>query len=132
MTEAAYRDLGREMSGEFVKGEESCEGLGRVTTYVQLMGDATERERGALYSLPPDALKARVRQYLRWAAAPGPQFRAVLEQFWRPVKPVGWLRRAGFVLSQFLLAPFAFVYFWIAIPRRMVWKKSPRASTPST
>lgn len=66
MTEAAYRDLGFEISGEFVKGEEVCEGLGRVTTHVQLMGDAAEREHDKLYSLPRDAMKSRVRQYMRW------------------------------------------------------------------
>ena len=41
MTETAYRDLGREMSGYFVKSQETCEGFEPVTTYVQFMGDGS-------------------------------------------------------------------------------------------
>ena len=66
MTEAAYRDLGREMSGDFVKGRETCEGFAPVTTYVQFMGEAAERARGALYALPPAALVSRGRRWFWW------------------------------------------------------------------
>ncbi len=127
MSEAAYRDLGREMSGEFVKGEEACEGLGRVTTYVQFMGETSDREREALYSAPADDLKSRLRKYVRWAGAPGPQIRAALEQFRHPVKPIGWLRRAGFLVSYVVGAPFLFFYFSREVPRRMLSRKESRA-----
>lgn len=127
MTEAAYRNLGSEMSGEFVKGEETCEGLGSVTTYVLFMGEASDREREVFYSLSPDTFKARLRQYLRWTLAPGPQVRAALEQFRHPVKPVGRLRRAGFLVSYVFGVPFSFLYFSLAIPRRMLSRKQSRA-----
>jgi hypothetical protein len=127
MSEAAYHDLGSEMSGEFVKGEEICEGLGRVTTYVQFMGEASHRERETFYSMPSDDFKSRLRKYLRWAAAPGPQIRAALEQFRHPIKPVGRLRRAGFFVYYLFGVPFAFLYFSLTIPRRMLSRKESRA-----
>jgi len=126
MTEAAYRDLGREMSGVFIKGEELCEGLGRVTTYVQLMSDSTQRERDRLYTLPPDAFKSRVRKYLRWGG-PRVLLRAALEQFRRPVKPVGPLRRASFLASQFLLVPLVSLYYRFTVPRRMLSRQASRS-----
>jgi Protein of unknown function (DUF2652) len=127
MTQAAYRDLGSGMSGEFVKGEEDCEGLGRVATYVQFMGEASQRERESFYSMPSDDFKSRLRKYSRWAGAPGPQLRAALEQFRHPVKPLGWLRRAGFLVYYLCAAPFGFLYFSLAIPRRMLALKESRA-----
>lgn len=126
MTEAAYRDLGREMSGEFLKGEENCEGLGRVTTYVQFMGDKAAREREALYSLPADTFKSRLQQYRLWAGA-GPQIRATLEQLRNPIKPVGRLKRVAFVALYLFQMPFAYLYFRMVIPRRMFARKEDRA-----
>jgi Protein of unknown function (DUF2652) len=126
MTEAAYRDLGREMSGEFVKGEEDCEGLGHVTTYVKFMGKAFDRERELFYSLSPDTFKARLREYLRWNEAPA-HVGAALEQFRHPIKPVGWLKRAGFLVYYVFGVPLTFLYFSVAIPRRMLSRKESRA-----
>lgn len=127
MTETAYRDFGREMSGEFLKGEENCEGLGRVTTYVQFMGDKAAREREALYSLPADTFRSRLQQYRLWAGAPGPQIRATLEQLRNPIKPVGRLKRAAFATVYLFQLPFAYLYFRMVIPRRMFARKEHRA-----
>jgi hypothetical protein len=93
MTEAAYRDLGREMSGHFVKGREICEGFEPVTTYVQFMGEAAERARDALYALPLAALASRGRRRFWWNMFEG--FRALAQQIRHPVTEVGWLRRGG-------------------------------------
>jgi Protein of unknown function (DUF2652) len=125
MTEAAYQDLGREMSGEFVKRDETCEGFGRVTTYVQFMGYASQRARDAFYSMPPDALRFRVRQYVRGAGAVT-QFRAALEQIRHPVKPVGWLRRAGFLIYLVVSVPVFSRIFRFAVPRRVLAQKEAR------
>lgn len=126
MTEAAYRDLGSGMSGEFLKGEENCEGLGRVTTYARFMSEALDREREAFYSLPPATFKARLRQYLGWGSAMGAHVRAALDQFRHPVKPVGRLRRAAFFVYYVFGVPFSFLYFSLVIPRRMLSRKESR------
>ena len=127
MTEAAYRDLGSGMSGEVLKGEENCEGLGRVTTYARFMGEALDREREAFYSLPPATLRSRLRQYLGWGSATGAHVRAALEQFRHPVKPVGRLRSAGFLMYYVFLLPFSLLYSSLVIPRRMLARKESRA-----
>lgn len=127
MTEAAYRDLGSGMSGEFLKGEENCEGLERVTTYARFMGEALDREREAFYSLPPATFEARLRQYLGWGSATGAHVRAALEQFRHPVKPVGRLRSAGFLMYYVFLLPFSLLYSSLVIPRRMLARKESRA-----
>lgn len=127
MTEAAYRDLGSGMSGEFLQGEENCQGIGRVTTYVRLMSEALGREREAFYSLPPATFKARLRQYLDWGIATRGHVLAALEQFRHPVKPVGRLRRAAFLVFYVFQLPFSFLYFSLVIPRRMHQRKESKA-----
>jgi Protein of unknown function (DUF2652) len=128
MTEAAYRDLGREMSGDFVKGRETCEGFGPVTTYVQFMGEAAERARDALYALPPAALASRGRRWFWWNFFE--QFRALAQQIRHPVKEVGWLRRGGFLISQTLLFPVTtlVVCSWglFLVPRRLLSRREIR------
>ena len=131
MTEAAYRDLGREMSGHFVKGRETCEGFEPVTTYVQFMGDAAERARDTLYALPPAALASRGRRWFWWNFSE--QFRALAQQIRHPVTEVGWLRRGGFLISQALLFPFTslVVCSWglFLVPRRLLSRRETRAQT---
>jgi hypothetical protein len=127
MTEAAYRDLGREMSGDFVKGEENCEGFGPVTTYVQFMSEAEERAREALYSLPSAALASRARRYWKWALSA--QLRASIEQIRHPATEAGWLRRAGLVVGFTLALPFMALFGLFAIPRRLLSRREARTHT---
>jgi class 3 adenylate cyclase len=124
MTESAYRDLGREMRGRFVKGEEICEGLGPVTTYVHYMEEAVERARDTLYSLPPAALASRARRYFSWGVSTFP--RALIEQIRRPVTDVGWLRRAGFLVGLTLWLPFGTLFYLFVVPRRLLLRKEKR------
>ncbi len=124
MSESAYRDIGRQMSGKFLMGEEAYEGFGLVRTYVQLMGEARDRSRDALYSTP-DALTSRVRQYLVWGLLGMP--RALFEQMRHPVVDVGWLRRAGFALALILWFPFGSLYYLLVIPRRLLSQRMVRA-----
>jgi Protein of unknown function (DUF2652) len=121
MTEAAYRDLGSEMSGDFVKGGEICEGFGPVTTYVQFMGEAAKRARDTLYSLPRAALASRVRRYLWWGLLAQP--RALIEQIRHPVTEVGRLRRAGFAIGLTLLLPFEHLFYLLVVPRRLLSRR---------
>jgi hypothetical protein len=130
MTEPAYRDIGREMDGEFVKSEETYEGFGPVGTYVQLMGGARERLRGALYAMPPAALASRARRYALWAVREQP--RALFEQMRHPVVEAGWLNRVGFALYVILGLPFAFVFAQFAIPRRLLSQRAGRAQVPGS
>ena len=128
MTEAAYRDIGREMSGHFVKGRETCEGFEPVTTYVQFMGEAAERARYALYALPPAALASRGRRWFWWNMSEG--FRALAEQIRHPIREVGWLRRAGFLTWMVLSFPVvSLVLCWSApftVPRKLLSRREAR------
>jgi len=126
MTESAYRDLGREMSGEFEMGEETYEGFGPVRTYVQLMGDVKERSREAMYSTSA-ALTSRVRSYLVWGMRLMP--RALFEQMRHPAVDVGWSRRAGFALALILVLPLATLIYMFRIPRRLQSRRLIRAQT---
>ena len=125
MSEPAYRDLGREMDGEFLKGEETYEGFGLVRTYVQFMGEARERSRNALYAMPPAALASRARQYVVWGFRE--QYRALLEQMQHPVVAVGLLKRTGFALALTLGLPLTFLFYLVAIPRRLLLKRDLRS-----
>jgi hypothetical protein len=64
MTDAAYRDLGCRMEGEFVAGSEDCEGIGPVKTWVRLMGGDRERVRASRAQMAPEAFEADSRAYL--------------------------------------------------------------------
>jgi hypothetical protein len=117
MTEPAYHELGRGMAAHFEAGVESYEGFGNVKTWVQRLDDVVERERDAFYALPSKAFAARVRDYAR--TAPLEQFRALIEQVRHPAAPVGWLRRAAFVLRLVLETPFMLVYVVLIQPTRL-------------
>ncbi len=131
MTEPAYRDLGHEMSGDFVKGEETCEGFGPVTTYVQFMGEAAERARDTLYALPPAGLASRGRRWFWWNFFE--QFRALIQQIRHPVTEVGWLSRGGFIIGLVLSFPFSslIVCSWgmFVVPRRLLSLRETRTQT---
>jgi class 3 adenylate cyclase len=122
MTGPAYRDLGWELEGEFLNGEETYDGFDPVETHVQLMGGARERTRDALYALPAGALASRARRYALWATLAGP--RALVEQIRHPVVKTGRLRRLGFALGLILSLPFALIFSLFAIPRRLLSKRA--------
>ena len=124
MSDAAYRDLGREMDGQFMEHTEVCDGFGLVKTYVQLMGEAVERSRDALYALPPKALASRALGFVIWDFVRQP--RALLEQMRHPVARVGWWRRAGFALAFTLVLPVSFFLYLFTVPRRLLSRRAKR------
>jgi hypothetical protein len=117
MTEAAYRDLGRDMGGGFVAGEEHYGDFGTVKTYVQHMGAQWQHAREALYALPAPALAARARLYV--AGGIYGEYRATLQQLRRPATKASLMRRAAFALWRFLLLPAELAYYLAVIPRRL-------------
>ncbi|HJS39148.1 MAG TPA: DUF2652 domain-containing protein [Burkholderiales bacterium] len=124
MTEAAYRDLGRDMGGEFAAGEEHVGDFGTVNTYVQHMGAQWEHAREALYALPAPALAARARLYV--AGGIYGEYRATLQQLRRPATKASLMRRAAFALWRFLLLPAELAYYLAVIPRRLRARRARR------
>ena len=117
MTELAYRDIGREMGGEFQPGEERYEDFGQVRTYVQRVGERWARAREALFALPDPALAARGRLYV--AGGVYGEYRATLRHLFQPAAPRGWPARAAFALKRFFALPAEFLYYLLVIPRRL-------------
>ncbi|MDH4094073.1 MAG: DUF2652 domain-containing protein [Betaproteobacteria bacterium] len=124
MTEAAYRDLGRDMGGEFLAGEEHCGDFGTVKTYVRHMGAQWEHAREALYALPAPALGSRARLYV--AGGIYGEYRATLRHLLRPASKAGVMRRAAFALWRFLLLPAELAYYLAVIPRRLRSRRARR------
>ena len=129
MTEAAYRDLGRDMGVEFVPGEEHCAEFGTVRTYVRHVGGEWTRQRAALYALPAAQLASRARLYV--AGGIYGEARATLQQLLRPTTRASGARRAAFALWRLLLLPLEFLYYLAVIPRRLRARRvSPGGSPP--
>jgi hypothetical protein len=126
MTEAAYRELGREMRAEFEEGSEHYEGFGPVRTFVQRLDGAIERERAAFYALPPVELAARVRGYVGWGWSHG--LRALAEQWRRPAVAVGWPRRLAFAAGYLLASPFVIGWVVLVQPGRLRARRAARES----
>lgn len=124
MSEAAYRDLGRDMGLAYVEGAENYDEFGAVGTHVHLMGEAVESARDSLYALDSKALASRGRKYVLWATLS--QARALVEQFRRPTVAVSWPRRLAFSLGLALLIPITVAVMWIAIPRKLLAQQSAR------
>jgi class 3 adenylate cyclase len=125
MTESAYRDLGHQMPGKFIEGSESYPALGSVKTFVHYLGEAKERQRDALYSMPRAKLALRAEGYVLWAAAG--QCRAIIEQMRHPIAEVTWMRRAGFVLLLVLSAPFELIGHLFSTPLKLLSRQAARA-----
>ena len=125
MSEAAYRDIGREMAGTFEAGEESYEGFGRVPTQVQWMGASRESARDSLYAMPDAALASHLRRgHLSWLRG---RPRALYDQIRRPAVDVGWAKRLGFVVMMIVMMPVEFARILFAAPRRIIEKRALRA-----
>jgi class 3 adenylate cyclase len=116
LTEAAYRQFGREMGVDFEEGAESYEGFGPVRTFVQRLDGAVEQERESFYALSTAAFTACIRRYARWAFGVFPAF---IEQVRRPAAPVSWPRRVGFALRLALEFPFMFGYVSLVRPGQL-------------
>ncbi len=132
MTESAYRDLGRDMEGEFVEGQESYGELGSVKTFVRHLGEVQERHRDSLYARTPTSLALRAEGYVVLAVLG--QFVGLFQQIRNPTVEVGWVRRAGFVLGLTLLTPLALLVLSFSIPRkllsrRVAWKASAESAS---
>lgn len=122
MTEAAYRDLGRGMGGEFAAGEEHYDDFGTVKTYVQHVGVAWSQVRESMFTLPERALASRARLYV--AGGVLGEYRAALAQLLRPKTHTGWARRAAFTLVRFVALPLEFAYYLAVIPRRLLARRA--------
>jgi len=116
MTEAAYREVGQAMHGDFVESAESYEGFGTVRTFVQRFDAVTERERDSFYALPSADFAARLRGYARWGFGVFPAF---IEQVRHPVAPVSWPQRVGFALAQAFAFPFVSAYLVLVRPSQL-------------
>jgi uncharacterized protein DUF2652 len=118
MTEAAWREVGREMGADFEERTESCEGFGSVRTFVQRLDGELERVRSAFYALPPAIFRAKLlREYgLLGGVA---QFRAFAEQLRHPTVSVAWPRRALYAVGIVLGFPVVLTYLALIRPRQM-------------
>lgn len=125
MTEAAYRDLGREMDGEFEPGEEHYEEFGAVKTYVQRFGARWGRARETLLALPDRELASRARIYV--AGGVIGEYRATLRQLLQPAVKRAWLPRTAFALKRFFALPLELAYYLAVIPRRLRARRVQRA-----
>jgi hypothetical protein len=117
LTDAAYRELGRQMGPGFEKSAETYEGFGPVTIWVQRLDGAVERERDSFHALPSAELRSRVEQYARWAASA--DFAVLAEHVRRPAIAASWPRRVAFSLLYLLGRPFAYAYITRVQPRRI-------------
>lgn len=125
MTEAAYADLGSGMDGEFLPGEEDCEGIGRVKTRVRLMGPLRDEAREVFYARPNAALEADGRRYATWAMAS--QFPALAAHLRHPTIDVSWPKRVAFAVGHLLRMPLQLPNL-LSVPRRLVEKRGERAA----
>jgi len=116
MTEAAYREVGQAMHGDFVESAESYEGFSTVRTFVQRFDGVVERERESFYALPAVDFAARLRGYARWGLGVFPAF---IEQVRHPVAPVSWPQRVGFALAQAFTFPFVSAYLAFVRPGQL-------------
>lgn len=104
MTDAAYQDLGHGMEGPFVPGEEDCEGIGRVKTWVKRMDPAREKARDTLYSKTDAELEREALAYTDQVAAG--IWPAMVEQWKHPRVEVPFLQRLAFAAGLLLRSPF--------------------------
>lgn len=125
MTDAAYEDLGRGMGMEFEPGEELCEGIGTVRTWVCIMGEAKEKIRDEFYARPEAALKADADRYMRWVFPS--MYRALFEQFRNPVVETGWTKRIGFTVRHALETLWMSPFMLFETRRQVLAKRSARS-----
>jgi class 3 adenylate cyclase len=130
MTEAAYRDLGRDMQGRFEERSESYAELGTVKIFVHYLGEVKIRHRDALYAMSPARLTLAAEKYVLGAGLRD-QLAALVAQIRHPIVPVGWLRRAGFVLWWTFTTPLLTLLYVVLIPLKLLSRQAARRSTTS-
>lgn len=104
MSDAAYQDLGHDMEGPFVPGQEDCEGIGRVKTWVKRMDPVREQARAELYSKTDAELEQEAVTFMEEMAAR--IWPAVVEQWKHPRADASLLQRLGFAAGLLLRSPF--------------------------
>jgi hypothetical protein len=95
MSEAAYREIGREMGVAFEERSQSYAELGTAKIFVHYLDVVKERHRDALYAMSPAQLTFQAEGYVVWTLLG--ELKAVVEQLRNPTVKVGWLRRGVFV-----------------------------------
>lgn len=107
MTEAAWRDLGPGLPGEFVPGQEDCEGIGVVRTMVRLMGDQLEQVREEFYA-KPEAEQERIgRGYREWMMPS--MGRGLFQQLRHPVRDASLASRIAHAIVFLLQTPLVYL-----------------------
>ncbi len=125
MTDAAYTDVGKKMEGQFMQGSESYDGFGKISTFVQYMGEVKEQHRDSLYKMPRAALTLRAERYV--ADTMLGMFPALVEQLRQSVPNVGWMRRVRFIFTVVLSAPMMAMLYFVEAPRRLLSNRTNRA-----
>ena len=125
MTDAAYRDLGHAMNLAFEPGEEDCEGLGRVKTWVHRMDHDRDKAREAMYAQPDSVLVAEARRQAKDEFLSS--FRAIASQFRNPAIPASWPKRVALAVSGVAATPLILWAGFRRMPERLLEKKRQHA-----
>jgi len=125
MTDAAYRDVGAGMGLAFEPGEEECESLGRVKTWVHRMDTDRDRARHAMYAQPEATLVAEARRQAREDFFGS--FRAIAAELRHPTVPAPWPSRLAFAAREVATAPLMLLTAMRRMPELLLEKKRRRA-----
>lgn len=125
MSESAHRDIGHQMEGPFLEGQETYEGFGQIRTFVRYNVDIKEKHLDSLYKLPPATMALRAEGYA--IAASAGLFPALIRELRSPTVETGWTRRLGFALMLILRAPVIIMMYMIGAPRRLFGFRNSRA-----
>lgn len=111
LSDAAYREFGKEMGLEFHEGHETYENLGTVRTHVHYLTARVEQAREHFYARGPAEEKAAIRAYMRLGALG--IFPAALRQLVRPTSNASLVRRLAFLVAW----PLSFPAFLLGYPK---------------
>lgn len=129
MSEAAWRELGNGMPGDFQPGEEQCEGIGPVKTMVRMMGPAREKARDDFLSKPEAELAELGRTYPDWMKRSVQ--RGLVEQLKHPTSRVSLPGRLLHAASLLLKWPGQLRTWRRAVPELLLRKRAEHlARTP--
>ena len=128
MSKAAYKTIGQKMEGPFLRGEESVDGFGSITTFVRYNGDVKQQHLDSLYQLPRTSMVMRAELY-SLAAILG-VFPALIKQLRSPAIESSLLRRLGFASMLVLRIPMMTLMYLMAAPRRLLARRAVRNNVP--
>lgn len=124
MSEAAWRDLGRGMPGEFLEGEEQCEGIGLVKTRVRLMGPEREQVRDGFYARPEAEQQEIGRGYVAWML---PSLgRGLVQQWKNPTAKASLAGRLGYAIVFLLKMPMMYLMMGREVQKAMSRRRAER------